>query len=879
LPRNGGREVLYTYLQAALASVFGLKLTTLRLTSALAGIATVGVSYVLLRGMLRRDSRRVAALTSAVLAISFWHLHFSHYGIRVIMMPMIFSGVFGFFWLGCRDRRAWPFVVSGALAGLSVWANPTGRLTPFVIGGYALWIAWRQREDKPRPGVSLWAGLLLTGITAFLVFLPLGIEFYRHPDFFFGHASAVSVFAERVGGGSPAMALLRHAVAVLGMFSVQGDRAWIHNLAGRPVFDLLLSIPFWVGVVIYARRLLQRSDPDRDALVMLALWAGVMLLPTMFSDDAPNFSRSLPALPALFVPAGLGLAAIMDFVARPFRDRRNGLAAGYAVAAFFLIVSGVLAVRDYFVRFPNAPEAYYAYDVDKLDAWGHLEPHIGKDAVYLSQLWAEHSTLKFLRRGTDVRSLDSSNTLVLPPEGTGAVYAFPSQQRRRAEQIAALWPGAGLESLADRYGKPLLEIVTADAGSLAGWPAALAPDAPVEVRFDDAPTLLGMRADGGEALVHWRAEAPMARDLTAFLHWIDPDGRKVGQADQQPGDKSYLTPAWKPGERVIERYRPVMDPCRDERPMRVMAGWYELAADGARRPRADGQGDMAYAGEMAVPLKSRPAEQAAPPSPADGRWDGLRLIGFSLDGGTMQAGSPLALELYWACETGDAACAAEVAQQPVSVSLEGAGAPVETIWEGPAAPADADWRAGEVLCRRLVLRLPADAEEGSYTLSVGAGEGAPLPLVELQVEPSTRRYDAPPVGQPTNALLGEEIRLLGATVEKSAARGPLQATLVWQAASSPKTRATVFVHLVDAAGQIVAQSDAQPSGGYPTDAWAAGEVVVDQHILAAAPDATGVYRLYAGMYDPLTGQRLPAWDAAGRPIPDAAVPLGEVTLP
>jgi hypothetical protein len=57
----------------------------------------------------------------------------------------------------------------------------------------------------------------------------------------------------------------------------------------------------------------------------------------------------------------------------------------------------------------------------------------------------------------------------------------------------------------------------------------------------------------------------------------------------------------------------------------------------------------------------------------------------------------------------------------------------------------------------------------------------------------------------------------------------------------------------------------------------AGEVILDEHSLPV-PDATGTYRLLAGMYDPLTGQRLPARDASGQRIPDDAVPLGDVEL-
>ncbi len=890
LPRNGGREVLYTYLQAGLASIFGLNITTLRLASALAGIAAVPVTYGLLRGMLRVDSRRVAGFTSIVLAISFWHLHFSHYGIRVILMPVIFSGLFGFFWYACRSGAPWAYVVSGALAGLSVWNNPTGRLTPFVLLFYTLWVVWTSRGHnladelaRPRPRIGPVWGLLLTGAVAFVVFMPLGIEFYRHPDFFFGHAEAVSVFADRVGGGSPLAALARHAVAVLGMFSIAGDQAWIHNLPGRPVFDVVMSIPFWIGVIVYARRLLRRADPDRDALVMLALWAVVMLTPTIFSDDAPNFSRSLPALPALFVPAGLGLTAIVNFVARIFRGERRGVWLGYGAAALILIASTTFAFRDYFIRFPSSPDAYYAYDVDKLDAWAQIEPLRVQDAVYLSQLWAQHSTLEFLRRDTDVRSLDSSRTLVLPPPGQGAAYAFPSQQRRRAEEIAALWPGAQLEETTDRYGKPLLELVTVDAASTAGWPAGLEPTAPIEIAFDDAPTLLGMRRDGGDLLAAWRAEDLMARNLTAFLHLIDADGRKVGQVDQLPGDGGYLTPAWQPGERVIERYSPIMDTCRDDRPVRVMAGWYELAAGGARRARLDGLGDMALAGETVIPLRSAPPGEASPSQPTELSFgEGLTLVGYSIEGDRLQPGAPLALDLHWRCGAGEGECPADVASRTMQVTLqpaEAGGAAAQILWEGAVAPQDAVWRAGETLCRRLPLRLPADVAAGRYTLSLTAG-GVSQSLTELMLEPSSRSYDIPPVEREGNATLGDAIKLVGATVKPPGASGqPLGVMLVWQALRPPDADYVVFVHLLDDTGQLVAQSDATPAGDDATRRWIADEVVTDEHMLTLPADAAGTYRLVAGMYDPLTGTRLPVSDAAGQPILDGAAPLGQVPLP
>ncbi len=105
LPANAGREALYSYYQAGLAALFGLNIYTLRLASALAGIAAIPATYLLLRRLLQQHSQKIATFTSLTLALSLWHIHFSHYGIRVIMMPPLLCAIFGLYWLGMRGRQ------------------------------------------------------------------------------------------------------------------------------------------------------------------------------------------------------------------------------------------------------------------------------------------------------------------------------------------------------------------------------------------------------------------------------------------------------------------------------------------------------------------------------------------------------------------------------------------------------------------------------------------------------------------------------------------------------------------------------------------------------------------------------------------------------
>ena len=87
---------------------------------------------------------------------------------------------------------------------------------------------------------------------------------------------------------------------------------------------------------------------------------------------------------------------------------------------------------------------------------------------------------------------------------------------------------------------------------------------------------------------------------------------------------------------------------------------------------------------------------------------------------------------------------------------------------------------------------------------------------------------------------------------------PCRLPLVWRAEMETATSYHVFVHLVDEAGNILAQSDGVPGDWTrPTTGWLPGEYVTDVHTLilpAELPD--GPLTLRAGLYAPTTGKRL-----------------------
>ena len=126
------------------------------------------------------------------------------------------------------------------------------------------------------------------------------------------------------------------------------------------------------------------------------------------------------------------------------------------------------------------------------------------------------------------------------------------------------------------------------------------------------------------------------------------------------------------------------------------------------------------------------------------------------------------------------------------------------------------------------------------------------------------------------ATFGHDGRLqLGAAeIDRAQQPGsPLSAILrlYWRAAGPEKVDYTIFVHLRAPDGFVLYQADGPPvSGHYPTSTWVEQEPVQDIRPLPA-DDLSRVDHLAIGLYNPLTGERLPAFGPGGERLADDAV--------
>ncbi|MCP4358570.1 MAG: hypothetical protein GY796_11185 [Chloroflexi bacterium] len=170
-------------------------------------------------------------------------------------------------------------------------------------------------------------------------------------------------------------------------------------------------------------------------------------------------------------------------------------------------------------------------------------------------------------------------------------------------------------------------------------------------------------------------------------------------------------------------------------------------------------------------------------------------------------------------------------------------------------------------------------------LAALAGQGGRLQLLTKPISGEPEGYwfqpqllaqadwlltDLPPQAQPAGHQIGEDISLLGYAVEPVDGE-MVRVTLYWQTTRPLTQNATVFVHLLDENGNLLAQDDSQPvANSYPLTVWPTNIIIADEHMLplTKAPAALAV-----GLYNPHDFTRWPVKNADGEVDVDGRVLL------
>lgn len=232
------------------------------------------------------------------------------------------------------------------------------------------------------------------------------------------------------------------------------------------------------------------------------------------------------------------------------------------------------------------------------------------------------------------------------------------------------------------------------------------------------------------------------------------------------------------------------------------------------------------------------------------------------------------------------------ANYPLSLEIrgpDGQGYGRQQTYPGDGNYPTSLWEPGREFCDRagMVIRgdFPAPAVGALAVRLLEDVNGAPLPVTTREgapladvLIPIVVRAAAPPP-PPAYSLsyrFGEAITLSGYDLAHGPDGRSLRVTLHWEAHAPLTASYKVFVHLRTATPGRYTQSDRFPRhNAYPTDVWAVGERITDEHDLTLPEGATWEeVTLYVGLYRPEDGVRLPVVDEQGRPVLNS-----EITLP
>ena len=404
---------------------------------------------------------------------------------------------------------------------------------------------------------------------------------------------------------------MRNLLATAAMFNFRGDPDPRNNQPGLPVLDILMSIPFLIGLGVMLWRW------RRPAFGVTLLAGAIMLIPTVLSEYAPHFRRALGAAPIVALLCGLGLAILLgqrraDLTTQPdevpARLREDGvspeqIAAGMdrlrrlgrvIIVAVIMLGATVYTMTAYFGKWGNSQAIYYAYDQGLWEIGQYVLGLPADEAVYITPRPATDMTLAFAwREGRPVRHFDGRYAFIAAASDRPTNYIVIEHEDFRGGQLLrSLYPDATETHIfRDRAGQVYARAYRVSPGSVAArqsqyeahgsWPGV---------------DLVGFDVDRADATYRpgdvvylqlwWRATGDPGKDWTVFTHLLGPakpDGTRVWAGrDARPGQGSVPTTAWTAGDLILDEYQLQLPPDAPPGEYSIEVGLYDPAAGGAR---------------------------------------------------------------------------------------------------------------------------------------------------------------------------------------------------------------------------------------------------------------------------------------------------------
>ncbi|HEX7588061.1 MAG TPA: hypothetical protein VF478_07090, partial [Anaerolineae bacterium] len=323
-------------------------------------------------------------------------------------------------------------------------------------------------------------------------------------------------------------------------------------------------------------------------------------------------------------------------------------------------------------------------------------------------------------------------TIILPSSagGTDALFAFPWEQDKKiqtmADRLGAL--GARPEVDGSNAGKLLLTLrvpaknlpdPAKPLAVLAAGGAFIQPQKTQTAVWNDQFELLGYSVDAADAAkrnlevtLFLHALKPIVEDYTFSVKVHDARDRTWGQEDKWPGDNSYATSAWSPGDLIIEKFYPGLNACATAGDYRITVEAYDPKTSKVLGLSNRDGNVVAVDTTHADASPSNRMEDLEPEQMLDAKiGDRLQLIGYTLTPDEAVTGQTFSLSLFWRG-------AGQGSIEPVAIHLQDAAHHDVTLTQGKInIPLD-----GRGLCTFYDFTVPSNVQPGAATVWINNSE-------------------------------------------------------------------------------------------------------------------------------------------------------------
>ena len=332
-PDNFGREGMFFYLIVAVSKLVPLSPYSIRITSALVGIATIPAVYLLGKECLDRETAAYAAL---FMAINKWHIVLMRSGYRVSLMPLFSILVLYGVARGLRRGQPRDWAWGGLFLGLGLWTYKAFIfVVPTVIGCvviYALLGLYRRSRlaqvSASDAQMTEWAGdhkAILKGLGLLLlvtivVAMPMIRFIVDSPETYLARElQGLRLVDQSVDNirTSRLQLYARNWITSLLMFNYEGDGNSRFGVPLQRHMGFISGIFFILGVA----GAIARFRKGGNALLVLAvLGLLVPMVISMLAGEKPNCFRSSGVIGPSLLLAAITLRTIRCSLSNPLAD-------------------------------------------------------------------------------------------------------------------------------------------------------------------------------------------------------------------------------------------------------------------------------------------------------------------------------------------------------------------------------------------------------------------------------------------------------------------------------------------------------------------------------------------------------------------------------